>query len=260
MAVTDHSVDEGHIVRIEPDDRLVILARTIHATSIEAKAVLRGGATDFARFGETCLGGALYSHRSIYQSASDASVWSHFELAYFRNFIPADAVSELVVNPQPAGINLRRAEILLTTPSSFILQREWQGITAPEQIASLEFLQVQPTCLNEYRRAMQEYCGPAAAKLVRSNRFGTFRAMETAAVLYQNPDLEISWNQVHLCELNPDGFEGFGKEFEAALRRDLPDDAEFADTFAGLGRLRTVPRWTFNDPVVEADAAIAQAG
>ena len=107
---------------------------------------------------------------------------------------------------------------------------------------------------------MRDRVGPAAAKLVRSGKFGTFRAMETAAVLYRAPGMTIDWNQIHLCELNPDGFHGFGREFKAALQEDSQDAADAPDLFAGLGRMRTVPRWTFNDAVVELDLAVAQEG
>ena len=42
----------------------------------------------------------------------------------------------------------------------------------------------------------------------------------------------------------------------AALRpspRQVSPDGGFAGVFAGLDRIRTIPRWTLNDPVVEAD-------
>ena len=166
---------------------------------------------------------------------------------------------DLVVRPQPTETGLLRAEILLTTPSSFVLPRDWQGSAdRPERQASLEYIQVKSAYLGEYRDVMRDYCGPAATKLVRANKFGTFRAMETAAVLYHDPELKIDWNQIHLCELDAGRFDGFGKEFEAALREDSPDSADLAGTFAGLDSMRTVPRWTFNDPVVEADAAVGQ--
>jgi hypothetical protein len=84
--------------------------------------------------------------------------------------------------------------------------------------------------------------------------------METAAVLFQDPALKIDWNQIHLCELEANSFRGFGREFEDALREDAPDAAATSGVFAGLDRMRTVPRWTFNDPVVEADAAVAKEG
>lgn len=255
----DHRSLDSRIARIEPQNRLVVLARTIQVRDSKAQTALKDGVLNWARFGDACLGQALYRHRSVFQSAADSPAWSHLELSYFRDMVPADASSELVINRQPVEACLLRAEILLTTPSSFILPRGWQGTTdRPERQASLEFIQVQPKYLREYREVMRDYCGPAAMKLVHANRFGTFRAMETAAVLYRAPEMTIDWNQIHLCELNPDGFDGFGKEFAAALRADLPSEAALPDAFADLGRMRTVPRWTFNDPVVEADSALAR--
>jgi hypothetical protein len=252
----DAFIDSG-LIHIESDDRLVVLARTIDVEDGEAEAALKDRAVDWSRFGETCLGQALYRHRSVYQNASTAPVWSHLELSYFRHLIPAESILELVTNSQPIGMRLLRAEILLPTPSSFILPRNWQGFADRNKLqASLEFLDVKPAHLNEYRAAMRDYCGLAATKLVQSKEFGTFRAMETASVLYQDSAFSIDWNQLHLCELNPDGFEGFGKAFGDALRDDLPDSAELSDTVSSLGRIRTVPRWTFNDAIVEADEAL----
>ncbi len=251
----------SHLTRIEPDDRLVVLARTIQAPDPRTETALKDNAVNWARFGEACLGQALYRHRTVYQNASEAPVWSHVELSYFRSLVPVDAILDLVVRPQPAETGLLRAEILLTTPSSFVLPRDWQGSAdRPERQASLEYIKVHSPYLGEYRNVMRDFCGPAAAKLVRANRFGTFRAMETAAVLYRDPELKIDWNQIHLCELDADGFDGFGQEFEAALREDSPDSTDLAGTFAGLDRMRTVPRWTYNDPVVEADAAVGREG
>jgi len=261
LAQPIHPLNESHLARIEPGDRLVVLARTIHARDPGTETVLKDSAVNWARFGETCLGQALYLHRTVFKNASEALVWSHLELSYFRSMVPGDAILELVVKQQPATMDLLRAEILLTTPASFVLPSDWQGLAdRPERQASLEYIRVEPPFFSEYRNVMRDYCGPAAAKLVRAGRFGTFRAMETAVVLYHDPRLKIDWNQIHLCELEADGFQGFGREFEAALREDSPDAADTSGVFAGLDRMRTVPRWTFNDPVVEADAAVAQEG
>lgn len=261
MAEVTHHSSDSHLTRIEPDDRLVVLARTIQVRGQETETALKDGAINWVRFGDTCLGQALYRHRSVFQNASEAPVWSHLELSYFRDIIPNEVILDLVVNRQPEGMRLLRAEILLTTPSSFILPRNWQGSAdRPERQASLEYIQVQPKYLREYRDAMRDYCGLAAMKLVQANRFGTFRAMETAAVLYRDPEMEVDWNQIHLCELDADGFDGFGREFAAALRADLPNDVDLSDAFADLGRMRTVPRWTFNDSVVEADGAVGREG
>ena len=261
MAHTLHPASASQLTRIEPEDRLVVLARTIQVQDPEAESALENSVVNWARFGDACLGQALYRHRSVFQNASPAPMWSHLELSYFRDVVAADALFDLVVDRQPAGMALLRAELLLTTPSSFILPRDWQGSSERAELqASLEYILVQPQYLGEYRNVMRDYCGPAAQQLVHARKFGTFRAMETAAVLYQDPGLDVDWNQLHLCELEPDGFEGFGKEFEAALRADLPDDVEFPDAFADLVRIRTVPRWTFNDAVVEADTQVGRGG
>ena len=259
MAETNDLFCQSHLARIEPDDRLVVLARTIQAPDPGAETALKGQHRQLGAFrGNMPRAGALSAPFCLSERYRSA-VWSHLELSYFRNMVPADAILDLVVKPQPAETVLLRAEILLTTPSAFVLPRDWQGsVDRPERQASLEYIQVHPAYLGAYRDVMREYCGPAAAKLVRAGRFGTFRAMETAAVLYRDPELKTDWNQIHLCELNPGSFDGFGQEFEAALREDSPDGADFAGTFADLDRMRTVPRWTFNDPVVEADAAVAQ--
>ncbi|MBL4757934.1 MAG: hypothetical protein JKY32_09970 [Rhizobiales bacterium] len=261
MAETIDPFYQSHLARVEPDDRLMVLARTIQAPDSRAETALKDGALNWARFGETCLGQALYRHRTVFQNTSEAPVWSHVELSYFRNFVPADAVLDLVVRPQLAETGLLRAEILLTTPSSFVLPRDWQGSAdRPERQVSLEFIKVHSPYLGEYRNVMRDFCGPAAAKLVEAKQFGTFRSMETSAVLYHDPELKIDWNQIHLCELDANGFDGFGPLFEAALREDSPDSTDLSGTFAGLDRMRTVPRWTFNDPIVEADAAVGREG
>ena len=199
---------------------------------------------------------AFYRHHTLFRNASDAPAWSHLELSYFRDLVPADAIFDLVVQRQPADTVLLRAEILLTTPSAFILPRDWQGSAdRPERKASLEYIDVQPAFLGEYRDVMRKYIGPAGAKLVRANRIGTFRAMETAAVLYRDPELKIDWNQIHLSEVDTAGFTGF-----SAARQEFSPNSGLAGVFAGLERIRTIPRWTFNDPVVETDAAVARKG
>lgn len=253
MAKKSASISASDLIRIEPGDRLVVLARTIQSAGPEAEAVLRDGAAGANRFGETCLGQALYRHRSVFQGASDQPVWNHLELSYFREMVPADAIHELVNDHQPAGIELLRAEILLVTPASFLLPVAWQGMAGrPELVASLEYIDVRPPHLGEYRDVMQEYCGPAAARLVLAKKVGTFRAMETAGVLYRDPGFDIDWNQIHLCEVRADGFDGFGRAFSDALREVSPaKGAEVARVFAGLDRIRKVSRWTFNDALVE---------
>lgn len=260
MVESIHPIDGPHLARIEPDNRLVVLARTIQARGPGSETALKDSAVNWERFGETCLGQALYRHRSIFRNAVEAPVWSHLELSYFRHMVLAEAIRDLVVKQQPAEVQLLRAEILLTTPSAFVLPQDWRGSARrPERQTSLEYIEVQSTYLGEYRDIMRKYIGPAAAKLVRANRIGTFRTMETAAVLYRDPALKIDWNQIHLCEVEADGFNGFGQEFDAALHEVSPDGG-FAGVFAGLDRMRTIPRWTFNDPVVEADAAVGREG
>ncbi|MEM8977081.1 MAG: hypothetical protein AAGD43_33945, partial [Pseudomonadota bacterium] len=214
MVEAAHPSHDTCLTLVEPDERVVALARMLEVNDPQANAALMERTQQFARFGQACTGQALYRHRSVYQRASDAPFGSHVELSYFRDVVPTDALRELLNDQQPEGSMLLRAELLLTTPSSFILPHGWQGSgDRPELQASLEFIHVEPRHLGKYRGVMRDYCGPAAQKLVRAKTFGTFRAMETAAVLYQAPSFSIDWNQLHICELEPEGFDGFGKAF-----------------------------------------------
>ena len=79
---------------------------------------------------------------------------------------------------------------------------------------------------------MRTLIGPAAARLVLANAIGTFRSMETAAVLYRDPTLTLDWNQIHLCEVRAEGFVGFGQELDAGLK-DIAPDGGFAYSNAG---------------------------
>jgi hypothetical protein len=90
MAESIHPFYDSRLAWIEPDDRLVVLARTIQARDPGTEAELKDSAVNWARFGETCLGQALYRHRSVFRNASEAAVWSHLELSYFRDIVPAD--------------------------------------------------------------------------------------------------------------------------------------------------------------------------
>ena len=261
MAETIHPFYNSRLARIEPHDRLVVLARTIQAQDPGTEAELKDSAVNWARFGETCLGQALYRHRSVFRNASEAAVLNDLELSYFRDIVPADAIQELVVKQQPAetqpaasGDPADHALGLHTTAKLAWLGRSARNGRRRWNISRCN----RPTSANT-ETIMRKYIGPAAAKLVQANRIETFRTMETAAVLYLDRALKIDWNQIYLCEVDANGFNGLGQEFDAALREVLSDGG-FAAVFAGLDRMRTIPRWTFNDPVVEADAAVGREG
>ncbi len=167
MAERIHSLDGSHLARIEPEDRLVVLARTIQVRASEAE--LKNGAANWARFGETCLGQALYRHRSVFRNASDAAVWSHLELSYFRDIVPAEIIHELVVRPQPPGDATAARRDSSDHPLGLRPARETgraQPI-APNGRRRSNISTCNSPYLGEYREIMRNYIGPAAAKLVR---------------------------------------------------------------------------------------------
>lgn len=247
---------DPRMIAIEPGDRLVVLARVLDASSEQAKRALEHAAREWRQLGSTCLGRSLYRHDSIFRGQSDAAVWSHAEFTYFREIIPGDVIDRLVRSPPVPSAVLLRAEILLTTPASFVVPTNWSGSShRPGRRPSIEYLDVHPSRLADYRDIMRRCIGPAAAKLVALDKLGTFRSMETAAVLFQDPSLGATWNQIHLSEVVAEGFRGFGEELGAALRETVPD-GNFANVFTGLDDMRTIPRWTLNLPVFEDDAAV----
>lgn len=252
------AVADARIISVEQHDRLVVLARILDAQSDAAERSLAKAAGEWRQFGSTCLGSAVYRHHSIFKGQSGAPVWSHAEFTYFRDVVPNDIVDRLVRLPPASGAKLLRAEVLVTTPASFILPQDWAGSAQrPGRKPSIEYLDVHPSHLGDYRDIMRRYVGPAAAKLVAMGTLGTFRSMETAVVLFQDPSLGATWNQIHLSEVTAEGFRGFGEELDAALREDSPDGG-FAKVFTGLNGVRTIPRWTLNDPVLEEDAGVGE--
>jgi len=188
----------------------------------------------------------------------ETPMWTHLELSYFRDIVPADVIYDLVYSEQPVETELLRAEILLATPSSFILAQDRKGPAhLLEGQVSLEYIDVQSAHLGEYRNAMRHYFGPAAANLIRAKKIGTFRSMETAAVLYHAPRLKMDWNQIHLCVVDPGNFDGFGALFSAALPGVLPDDG-FASLFDRLDEIRKISHWTLNDAVVVEETTLRE--
>lgn len=244
------------LISIEQDQRLVVLARTLDAPSAKGRDALAREAGAWASLGSTCLGRALYGHHSIFKSQSDAPLWSHAEFIYFRDLVPAEAIARLVHDAPAPGVRLLRAELLATTPGAFHFPKGWAGSAhRPHRLPSIEYLDVDEAFLAQYRDIMRRYIGPSAARLVERGTLGTFRTLETTAVLFQDPALGTQWNQIHLSEVDAVGFQGFGPALDAALR-DISPDGGFTALFAGLERMRTIPRWTLNDPVVEADAGL----
>lgn len=103
------------LAQFELNDRLVVLARTLHAPVSGMEAALTESVTNWKRFGETCLGQALYRHRSFFQTPSTTPAWSHTELSYFRSVVPEAVIMGLVGKKQPGNVQLLRAELLVTT-------------------------------------------------------------------------------------------------------------------------------------------------
>lgn len=248
----------GPTISIEPEDRLVVLARTLNATSTKAQHAFEQEARKWRGHGDTCLGRGLYRHHTVFRGDSDAPVWSHAEFTYFRELIPAEVIAGLLQPVAVDGVKLLRAEILLTTPGSFAFPANWAGSSQRrDRKPSIEYLDVKPDRLADYRDIMRDYIGPAATTLVTMDKLGTFRSMETAAVLFQDPALGTSWNQIHLSEVVAEGFRGFGEELDATLKETVPDGS-FTDVSAGLNDIRSIPRWSLNDPVFEDDAAVGE--
>src|SRR5215470_5913229 len=133
------------LAQFELSDRLVVLARTLHAPTPEMETALKESVTNWKRLGEMCLGQALYRHRSFFQNPSGTPAWSHTELSYFRSMVPEAVIMDLVANKLSTKVQQLRAELLLTTPSSFVLPCGWRGMSdRSERVASLEFIQVNP--------------------------------------------------------------------------------------------------------------------
>ena len=190
------------------------------------------------------IGRALYREEDVFRQTDPSQRSSHFEIAFFENIAPANAVEWARTSPSDLA-RLQRADLLVPTVNSF------HGPTVgtakqdrkPGYQVSLEYIDVAFGNLDAYRRVMDGYCGPAGKQLVKDGVVDTFRAMEAAATLYQSDDPQVAWNQIHLFEVDTGKFDQFTQHFDRALRTASGDS--FAKVFGGLDEIRTVPRWVF---------------
>lgn len=190
------------------------------------------------------VGRALYREEDVFRQTDPSRRSSHFEIAFFDNIAPAAAI-EWARTPPSDLAELQRADLLLPTVNSF------HGPTVgtakqdrkPGYQVSLEYIDVAFDNLDAYRRVMDGYCGPAGKQLVADGVLDTFRAMESAATLYQSDGPQVAWNQIHLFEVDTGKFDQFMQHFDRALRTVSGDS--FAKVFGGLDEIRTVPRWVF---------------
>ena len=124
--------------------------------------MLKDSAVNWARFGETCLGQALYRHRTVFQNASEAPAWSHLELSYFRSMVPGDAILDLVVKRQPATMDLLRAEILPDDPLVLRPAARLAGLGRSSRNGRHHWSSSRWNLafFGEYRDVMRDYCWP----------------------------------------------------------------------------------------------------
>lgn len=239
-------------IRIEPERRLVVLARVLTLPDGLSEERLVNGIEKASRFGPLCLGQALYRHDHFHRDRLEAPPWTHVELTYFLHHAPLPAIKTLVTDIDGRE-TLLRAELLLATPRSFIVGAEWpQNLHLTKWKASLEFLDVKSDHLDAYSESMRDINGPAATTLVERGLLGTFRAMETATVLYQDTSLDPGWNQLHLFETEAETFARFPDLMDEGIRAVTGGKRTFNEVFGGLDDIRTVRRWSLNTLVADS--------
>ncbi len=173
-----------------------------------------GGGGARGRLRAACLGQALYRHGTVFRSTSDAPVWSHVELSYFRDFVPGDVIRERVAQSQPP----RRAPAARGTAADdprFLRAAPRVGGTAQQGgLPGLTGIHRRAAGLPRRLPGDHAVQDRAVCRMARcGGRIGTFRAMETAAVLHHDPAFAIAWNQIHLAEMPAENFSGFGPAF-----------------------------------------------
>ncbi|MFV0294541.1 MAG: hypothetical protein ACK5JT_00270, partial [Hyphomicrobiaceae bacterium] len=124
-------------IHINPTDRLVVLATAIQADDPSYERMRQESGA--GNLGPNFIGREVFRHHTDLKQSSDSDKWSHLELHYFRHFADDTAIAQ-ATDFETAECRIRRVELLVTTPDSFILPRGWNGACAEGWQVSLEYI------------------------------------------------------------------------------------------------------------------------
>ena len=226
-------------------DRLVVLARTIDAGSDpNACDTLEQEAFRKPRIADGSLSHQIFRQDSLFKEVEGTVPWTHLEIVAFEQIVPLGAI-EAALTPLAGAARTLRTELLVATLGSYHGETGTPSQPVPGAV-SVEYIDVKPDSLKDYREIMRKHCGPAAASAITAGKVRDFRALETITVLQQSDDLPEAWNQLHLFDLGSTHFDDFLVAFDEGLSAVGPD---FQSVFGHLDTIRTMRRWTFSTAV-----------
>jgi hypothetical protein len=146
-----------------------------------------------------------------------------------------------------AGIEIRRIEVLRTTPNSFY-PHSAVGASRSEEFSAryiVEYIAVQNTtaALDEYRETMRTMLGPVQGHMTTEGSLLNFIALETVSVKYSQSGL-LEWNQIHVRGGNfpEEKMPSPSPGLDRVLKLLYPNSGGASVVFGRLRIIRTKPR------------------
>lgn len=182
----------------------------------------------------------IYSHRFAAEKHGDFTKWDYLVLIPVHQMEQADSMfAQLSKSTLLSRYKTIRAELLVTTPNStYPIPGEKAQRRKLAPFYAVEYVDVHPPYLNEFRDIMISNNGPAMRYIMENVSWcHYFLALETTKVYAHHPDYP-TWNQIHVIGLYLDALFRYKKDFSRGLA--LANQISFEDNFERLKKIRTM--------------------
>ncbi|MEK4877280.1 MULTISPECIES: hypothetical protein [Paenibacillus] len=183
---------------------------------------------------------SVYSHNKTAEKHGEFIIWDYLILMQIKEEEDAEIILPNLQNVNiPFVLETIRMELLVTTPNStYPTPGEGARKRHVKPFYAIEYVDVQPNHLDEFRDIMINNNGPAMKYIMEEARWcHNFYALETLTVFYHNSSYP-TWNQIHVIGLYLESIFLYKKDFSKGLA--LTQSISFEENFAQLKKIRTM--------------------
>ncbi len=172
----------------------------------------------------------FYTKKITVEAEKEQKNWNALLLLELKQRTVIAEIVDFFANTRMEEVCVKE-EILHITPRS-----NSKNMLSKKQIQLIEFVQVMPQHIKQFKSMMTEQNGPVMEDIIFNKKWcGEFLGLETAESLSHNQEYP-DWNQIHLIRITPMGIFSYKKDFGEALKKYT--EASFQQHFSYLKKIR----------------------